>query len=272
MVKLDVCLETVFPELPYDQRIPEITKCGYKLVEFWFHDWTSGNGAGSAPKDAATLKQVCESAGVSITNMVVNAPDGSMGGSPVDAADFNKYIERLHEVIEFSKAAGMDRAITCSGNVVPSRTRSQMRANLESAYSAAAEIAAKSNFTLLVEPLNTHVDHAGYYLDSSSEAAEIVRAIDSPHFRLLYDVYHMQIMEGNLIANITRNIDVIGHFHSAGVPGRGEHFGGEINYPGVLKAIEDIGYSGNFGLEYMPKMADHAESLKAVKAYLQPSP
>jgi hydroxypyruvate isomerase len=272
MVELDVCLETVFPDLPYDQRIQETAKCGYKVVEFWFHDWTSGKGAGSVRKDAATLRQVCESTGVSITNMVVNAPDGSIGGSPVDAADFNKYIERLHEVIEFSQATGIDRAITCSGNLVPSLSRSQMRADLEKAYSAAADIASKSKYMLVVEPLNTYVDHAGYYLDSSSEAAEIVRSIDSPHFRLLYDVYHMQIMEGNLIANITRNIDIIGHFHSAGVPGRGEHFGGEVNYPGVLKAIEEAGYSGTFGLEYMPKMADHAESLRAVKAHLQPSP
>jgi hydroxypyruvate isomerase len=121
----------------------------------------------------------------------------------------------------------------------------------------------------LLEPLNTHVDHAGYYLDSSVEGAELVRAINSPHLRLLYDVYHMQIMEGNVIANIEKNLDLIGHFHSAGVPGRGELFMGELNYPQILQRIAARGYKGRFGLEYFPKMKDNLASLKQVRAYLQ---
>jgi len=144
-----------------------------------------------------------------------------------------------------------------------------MHANLEQAYGLAAEIAAKRDFTLVVEPLNTHVDHAGYYLNSSDEAAEMIRAIDNPHLRLLFDVYHMQIMEGNLIAHIEKHIDIIGHFHSAGVPGRHEVFGSEINYPAVVQRIDALGYTGCVGLEYFPAMADHAASLRQTLAYLQ---
>jgi hydroxypyruvate isomerase len=120
----------------------------------------------------------------------------------------------------------------------------------------------------VVEPLNVHVDHAGNYLDSSAEAADIVRKIDSPNFKLLYDVYHMQIMEGNIIANITKNIDIIGHFHSAGVPGRHELNIGELNYLNIVKQIDALGYKGKFGLEYSPSGADSSASLKSLKKYL----
>ena len=132
----------------------------------------------------------------------------------------------------------------------------------------AVHIAERADFTLLLEPLNTLVDHPGYYLDSSAEAVEIVRAVGSPHLKLLYDVYHMQIMEGNLLATIEKNLAWIGHFHAAGVPGRGELFGSELNYPVILAKIEALGYQGAFGLEYFPKLSDHGQSLRDTLAYL----
>ncbi len=97
---------------------------------------------------------------------------------------------------------------------------------------------------------------------------EIVRSVGSNSVKLLYDVYHMQIMEGNIIDTVTRNIDLIGHFHSAGVPGRHEHFNGENDYPNILKAIAATPYSRFFGLEYWPTY-DHRQSLKDVLAYLK---
>ena len=271
MIEIDVCLEAVFTNLPTEKRIEKIARAGYRCVEFWFHDATFDGKECSRkqPKNAASLAAACKEHGITINNMVVNAPDGSFGGAPVKAADRNQYLERLEEVIEFASAVGCRRAITCSGNLQPGLTRARMRANLEKALGEAVAIARKKRFTLLLEPLNTHVDHAGYYLDSSVEGAELVRAIKSPNLRLLYDVYHMQIMEGNVIANIERNIDIIGHFHSAGVPGRGELFMGELNYPQILQRIAAKGYRGRFGLEYFPKLKDHLASLKKVRAYLQ---
>jgi hydroxypyruvate isomerase len=257
-MKFDVCVETVFPELPIGERIAKIAQCGYKHIEFWFQDWPA----------ADAIKQACAEYGVTVNNVVVNGPDGSTGGAPVCADDYNKYLERLEEVIAFTAAIGCKKGITCTGNLQPGLTRAQMRANLEKAMGDAAKIAEKHGFTLLLECLNTHVDHAGYYLDSSGEGAEIVRAINSPNFRLLYDVYHMQIMEGNLISNIEKHLDVIGHFHSAGVPGRHELFGNEINYPEIVKRIEAKGYTGCFGLEYFPAIACHETSLRENLAYL----
>ncbi|MDX9974277.1 MAG: TIM barrel protein [FCB group bacterium] len=271
MIQLDVCIEAVFTSSPVEERIKQVARCGYDCIELWLHDATfDGAGLNTAqPKDPASLRQACAEYGVTINNLVVNPPDdGTFGGTPSNSATHAKYLERVEEVIQFAKSVNCTKAITCSGDLQPSLSRPQMRANVEKALAAATAIAEKHDFTLLLEPLNTHVDHKGYYLDSSAEAAELVRAIDSPNFRLLFDVYHMQIMEGNIIDSIRKHVDVIGHFHSAGVPGRGEHDRGELNYPEIIKAIEDTGYQGVFGLEYFPKLADHAESLTRVRRHL----
>ena len=105
---------------------------------------------------------------------------------------------------------------------------------------------------IVLEALNSLIDHKGYYLDSSRIGFEIVEAVNSPRIKLLFDCYHMQLMEGNLVNNITDNIEWIGHFHSAGVPGRHELQQGETNYPRIIRAVEDAEYSGYFGLEYWP--------------------
>ena len=111
-------------------------------------------------------------------------------------------------------------------------------------------MASKANVTLCMESLNSLVDHKGYYLDSSLLGFDIVQQVGCDNIKLLYDVYHMQIMEGNIIANITSNVGSIGHFHSAGVPGRNEHMNGESDYRNILKAIVKNEYDCYFGLEY----------------------
>lgn len=254
----DICLEMVLTDLPFVERIYKVGECGFKSAEFWMHD----------DKDASAIKQASAESGVAINNLVVNGPDGGDAGPLTDSANINKYLDRVHEVIEFAKAAGISKGITCTGNLIPGLSREQMHSNVENALGKAAEIAAKNDFLLVVECLNTYVDHAGYFLDSSAEGVEIVKAINSPNLKVLYDVYHMQIMEGNVIANIKKSIDYIGHFHSAGVPGRHELNKGELNYPEIVKAIAETGYNGAFGLEYSPAGSDHIASLKEMRALL----
>ncbi len=267
----DVCLETIFQQKSVEDRIALIGAAGYTHVEFWLQDGTCYAPGVNLPqaKDPAGIRQACAAHGVTVSNLVVNVPDGSVGGAPVNAGDLQKYLERVELTIDFARAIGCHKGITCTGNLQPGLTRAQMRANLETALGRAAEIAARAGFTLMMEALNTHVDHAGYYLDSSREGAEIVRAIGNPHLKLLYDVYHMQIMEGNLISNIAERLDTIGHFHAAGVPGRGELFGSEIHYPPIIALLRARGYDGGFGLEYFPKMMDHHASLRDTLTYLQ---
>jgi hydroxypyruvate isomerase len=121
----------------------------------------------------------------------------------------------------------------------------------------------KSGITLVLEPLNILCDHMGYYLASSYEAFEICNVVGSKNIKVLYDIYHQQITEGNLIPTIRKYFDLIGHFHVADVPGRNEPGTGEINYRNVFRAIEDLGYDKYVGLEYSPTI-DTAETLKIV--------
>jgi len=269
-MKFDVCLEMVFTDLAPEERVSKIAAAGFDCVELWFHDATfDGSTCSTAlAKDPGAIRQACTASRVTVNNMVVNAPDGSFGGSPVDPNDHGKYVERLHEVIEYSRRIDCRAAITCTGNVVAGASRSVMRASAEKAFSRAAEIAEKEGYSLFLEPLNTRVDHAGYFLDSSREAAEIVRAIGSPSFKLLYDVYHMRVMECDVIRDVEGDASVIGHFHAAGVPGRHELDGGVLDYVAVIRAIKSSGYAGAFGLEYSPAIADHSASLASMRAYL----
>ena len=121
--------------------------------------------------------------------------------------------------------------------------------------------------TLLLEPFNTKVDHPDYFLDDYDLTVDVLKAVGSPKVKMLYDIYHAQIMSGNIVAFIRRNIQHIGHFHIAGIPGRHEPIANELNYPYVLQEIDKLGYTGYCGLEYWATLPDE-ESLRLTKKHL----
>jgi len=143
----------------------------------------------------------------------------------------------------------------------------RQKAALIEALGRAAEVAQRKGFTLNLEPLNDKVDHPGYFLVSREEAVDIVRQVNAPNVKALYDLYHQQIMTGDHIAFLLAHLPWIGHFHAAGVPGRHEVFTGELNYPVVIKRILEAGYAGTFGLEYVPSLPDE-QSLRDTWDYL----
>lgn len=127
----------------------------------------------------------------------------------------------------------------------------------------AAPLAEAAGVTLVLELLNSKVDHPDYQGDSSAWSLGVVRAVDSPSVKLLYDVYHAQVMEGHLIETIRAHADAIGHVHTAGVPGRHDlDDAQEIHYPAVLRALQGAGYGGFVTHEFIPK-ADAASALRA---------
>ena len=269
MAKISVCAECFFTDLPFEERIKKIADIGYKYIEFWHPEGTF-NGSDidfSQPKDAVSLKKTALDNGVTINDFAFSAWDGSIGGCPTNKADHSAYFEQLQKMLNFASDIGCKKGIILSGMSQPDLTAETMNKNLRAAYSKATQTAEKANIILVIEPLNSLVDHVGYYLDKTDEAVKIIREINSPNLKLLYDVYHMQIMQGNIIDFIEKNIDMIGHFHSAGVPGRAELFNTEVNYPVIIKKIDELGYDGCFGLEYFPKL-DHTESLRKTFEYL----
>jgi len=133
--------------------------------------------------------------------------------------------------------------------------------NCEAILKEAVKIAEDYGVTICMELLNSRVNHAGYMCDKSAWGFELCRRVGSPRFKMLYDIYHMQIMEGDLIATIRKNIQHIGHFHTAGVPGRHElDENQEIYYPAVMRAIVETGFTGYVAHEYTP-LRDPVESL-----------
>ena len=138
--------------------------------------------------------------------------------------------------------------------------------NCQTILKEAVKIAEDSGVTLCMEMLNSKVNHPGYMCDNYPWAFELCRRVDSPRFKLLFDIYHMQIMEGDLIATIRKNIQHIGHFHTAGVPGRHElDENQEIYYPAVMRAIVETGYDGYVAHEYTPTRDPMESLVQAVK-------
>ena len=142
-------------------------------------------------------------------------------------------------------------------------TRDQHRCTFIDTMQKAGDLAAEQKIELVIEPLNLLVDHPGYHLSTSREAFDILEKIDSDNVKILFDIYHQQITEGNLYSNIFDHLNQIGHFHAAAVPGRGPITGGEINYTYLLQELADNGYDGYVGLEYMTAFSAE-ESLKKV--------
>ena len=138
--------------------------------------------------------------------------------------------------------------------------------NCHAILTEAVKIAEDLGVTICMEMLNSKVNHPGYMCDNYPWAFELCRRVDSPRFKMLFDIYHMQIMEGDLIATITKNIHHIGHFHTAGVPGRHElDENQEIYYPAVMRAIAQTDYDGYVAHEYTPVRDPLPSLIQAVK-------
>ena len=143
--------------------------------------------------------------------------------------------------------------------------RRRQRDNIVRAVKTVAPIAEGEGMTLLMECLNTLVDHADYFIASWQEGVSIVREVDSPAVALTFDAYHHQINEGNLISSLTQDIDVVRHIHIADVPGRHEPGTGEINYLNLLTAAKRAGYEGYLGLECVPTVSDVSVALAPIR-------
>ena len=261
MITIDVCMETVFTDVPFLERLPRIAGAGFRAIEAWFPEMQVGDDG------FGRMRRACDAAGLRVNDIVVNAPDGSIGGSLVDPAERPKYLDRVRLTLDRCRELGCSLAITCTGNAKPGLSREVQRRSVVDGLRAAGDLAERAGVVLVLEPLNTLVDHAGYFLDSPEEGASIVREAAHPAARLLFDVYHMQVMRGHVIETIRKSLDVIRHFHAAGVPGRHELDRGELHYPGIVDAIAAAGYSGSFGLEYFPAEA-HAASLSRMRRLL----
>ncbi|MBC8166652.1 MAG: TIM barrel protein, partial [Bryobacteraceae bacterium] len=179
-----------------------------------------------------------------------------------DPAERDGFLSEIKASAEAAKRFETTRLVVLTGFKVPGVPRDKQHASIVEGLKRAHDIVAPHGITLIVEvintlaevePLNPHGDnHANYYLDRTPEAFDIVKEVGSPVVKILYDVYHTQIMEGNLIDTIRKNIAHIAHFHVGDVPGRHEPGTGEIHYGNVFRAIRETGFRDFVAMEYVP--------------------
>jgi hydroxypyruvate isomerase len=178
----------------------------------------------------------------------------------VDPAQRENFLADVRNAIIYAEKLDVPQILLMSGNAIPGRTHDEQYASLLEGSKRAGDLVATANLAAIVEPLNSLVNHKGFFLTTCVEGAKLIRQVDNPHVRLLFDIYHEQVQEGNVIRTLTEAADIVAVFHVADNPGRNDPGTGEINYHNVYQAIQQTGYSGYVAMEYLA-LGDQVESL-----------
>ena len=240
--KLSVRVEPLFRNMTLPQQLEKVAEARFHGFEFG--DWRKA--------DAAIITPLKNKLGLECACIVGNKTVNPKGMTLTDPKDRPAFLAEIKASAEAAKRFETRRMVTLTGNVAPGLSREDQHKSIVEGLKAAHDIVAPDGITLILEPLNTLVNHKGYYLDHTPEAFQIIREVDSPFVKILFDIYHVQIMDGNLIDTIRGNIGSIAHFHVGDVPGRHEPGTGEIHYGNVFKAIAGSRFTGFVAMEYNP--------------------
>jgi hydroxypyruvate isomerase len=251
-MKYSACLEWLFAaEAPdFADRIRLAKQAGLDGVEFWL--WSN--------KDVDAIQAALDETGIAITGFVAE-PMVPL----TDPARHDEFLEGLKKSIAVAQRLGAPVLIAQAGADLPGKTRAEQRQALTDCLRRAADILAGSGVTLAVEPLNTLVDHAGYFLPSTVEALDIIDDVGRPEIKILYDIYHSAVMSEDIATVLDGRLDRVAHAHLADTPGRHEPGSGALDWQARVGWLEQNGYAGMVGLEYKPTK-DTVASLAAVLA------
>jgi len=233
-----VNVEMWFGGLPFLDRIRAAAELGFPAVEFW--PWRG--------KDLDAIDALRRELGVEIGQFT------AWGFSPGmnDPANHDAFVAEIEASCEVAQRLGAKCMCVVAGNDQPGMTKDEMHANVITALRRAAPIAEAAGVTLILEPMNGRVDHPGHCLYGSADAIAICQAVDSERVKINWDLYHMQISEGDLCGHLREGYPWVGYVQLADHPGRREPGTGEIFYPRVLRELHELGYRGLVGLECSP--------------------
>jgi hydroxypyruvate isomerase len=243
MPKFSANLTMLFNEVPFLDRFEKAAGAGFKGVEFMFpYEWE---------KDALAEKMDRYRLQLVLHNLP--AGDWAKGERGVACLPerIDEFKKGVTQAIEYAKALKCFQ-VNCLVGMTPKNVPDQkVRQTLVNNLRFAASAMEKANIHLLVEPVN-NIDMPGFYLTHTQQALDLMKEINHPNVWLQYDIYHMQVMEGNLTRSILSNLPKIGHIQLADNPGRHEPGTGEINFPNLIRFIDEAGYNGWIGCEYKP--------------------
>lgn len=238
--KLSVMLWTVFRNLPFEHRLEKVAEAGYLAVELVneFEPWQAADFSRAAARRRALGMTFDATAGLS--SGIAN-PDQR-----------GKLLEELRKLLPIMEKLECRTLIVLSGNAAPGLSREAQHQSCIEGLQRAADLAAPHGVTLLLENIDPE-ENPKYYLTSSREGFEIVRKLNRPNVRFLYDLYHEQIAEGNLIETLEKNFPWLGLVHVADVPGRHQPGTGEINYGNICRKLAQLHYGGYIAMEFLPQ-------------------
>lgn len=237
-MKYSACVSALFGGKPVEETLDAVKAAGLNQYEFW--SWWD--------QDTERILEAQQRTGLRpaafCTRMI----------SLVESAHRNEYLDGLAETAEVCRKLQCSTVITQVGAELKNVPREKQHETLVEGLKACIPLLEKNDLTLVFEPLNTKVDHPGYYLTDSEEAFRLVDEVGSNRVKVLFDLYHQYITEGLNVEQILKNLDKIGHFHMAGYPGRHEPLlHSEIDYPSILRAVSEAGFDRTIGLEYFPR-------------------
>jgi hydroxypyruvate isomerase len=260
MIRLSANLSTMFTELEFLDRFGAAAAAGFRAVECQFpYDFTPG-------EVARRIQEAC------VECVLINAPPGASGergiaSLPGRERDFEASIETA---ARYAAACGAKRVHVMAGLLPAGADRRLHLDTYVANIRRAADRLGAEGTSVMIEPINTRVDVPGYLLDGTALALECIARAGRDNIRLQYDVYHMQIMEGDLMRSIERLLPYIGHIQIADNPGRHEPGTGEIAFERLLPRIDALGYAGYIGCEYTPA-AGTVAGLGWARAWLAPA-
>jgi hydroxypyruvate isomerase len=241
----------LFKEIPFLERFGRAREAGFSAVEFW---WPT-------QKDLGEVEAAIGEAGLSVALFNFDAGDMPAGerGLVSDPERVEQFRENVPVALDLAQKLGCGRMNVLVGHEKDGMDREEQLALARENVAFAADRAREAGVTVLVEAVNTF-ENGPYLLYTTGQAVEFVKGVGRENVKIQHDLYHMQRMEGNLVATLRDNIGHIGHVQVADSPGRGEPGTGEIHYPYVLAELEDLGYDGYVGLEYNPATGNTEES------------
>jgi hydroxypyruvate isomerase len=217
------------------------------------------------PADFPTLKKHGLTSAMISFPTIKNKAEQEVGSIPHgfnDPANHDLLLQAYEPHLKASADFGAKHVICFSGNRNGMDDETGLK-NCVAGLQKVLPLAEKLGVTLVMELLNSRVNHPDYQCDKSAWGVELCKRLGSPHFKLLFDIYHMQIMEGDIIATIKRDHQYFAHYHTGGVPGRAEiDETQELHYPAIMRAIVDTGYQGHVAQEFIPAKPDKLASLK----------